>query len=61
MLLGKETAVLCLQRIAINEKLIICESAKVNFGQEPFDLEELTPAVLAASLVPSRADTCSDL
>lgn len=48
----RNVGVLCLQRIAVNEKLIICESAEVNFGQKPFDSEELTPAALVAALVP---------
>lgn len=55
----KKTA--CLQRIAINEKLIIYESAKVNFGQKPFDPEQPTPAVPVTALAPSRGDTCADL
>lgn len=41
----------CLHRTAIDEKLIIWVSAKVNFGQKPFDLDWLTPAVLVAALV----------
>lgn len=51
---------LCLQGIAINEKWIIWESAKVNF-QKPFDPEELTPAVLVIALLPGWGDTFSDL
>lgn len=52
---------LCLQWTAINEKLIISQSTKVNFGQKPFDLEQLTPPALVTALAPSRGDTCSDL
>lgn len=38
---------------AINEKLIIWESTEVNFGQKPFDPEQLTSPALVTALAPS--------